>query len=121
MPPVAVCHHVSTIGLFFFPTLSLYQCHASSFIGSPTEPSTFNEDKSYLSNDSLKAKMNFYNIRKGVNLFYAAYNIINGDLLLENNQVGDGTNLSDGNHKFIHLKRLFYDDTILLITLSLCV
>ena len=37
-PPVSVCHHVSTIGQFPFPTTSLYQFHASGFIGSPTVP-----------------------------------------------------------------------------------
>ena len=40
-PPVSVCHHVSTIGQFPFPTTSLYQFHASGFIGSPTVPRTF--------------------------------------------------------------------------------
>src|SRR5690606_29933310 len=39
IPPFSVCHQVSTIGAFPFPTFSLYQCHASSLMGSPTEPS----------------------------------------------------------------------------------
>ena len=43
VPPVSVCHQVSTIGHFFFPTFSSYQCHASSLIGSPTVPKTFKE------------------------------------------------------------------------------
>ena len=41
IPPVSVCHQVSTIGHFFFPICSSYQCHASSLIGSPTVPNTF--------------------------------------------------------------------------------
>ena len=49
IPPVSVCHQVSTIGAFPFPMLSLYQCHASSLIGSPTVPKTFNDDRSYFS------------------------------------------------------------------------
>src|SRR5690554_391216 len=44
--PVSVCHQVSTIGQRFFPTKSLNQCHASSLMGSPTDPKTRNEDKS---------------------------------------------------------------------------
>src|SRR4051812_24067115 len=43
IPPVSVCHHVSTIGHCFFPTCSSYQYHASSLIGSPTVPSVFKE------------------------------------------------------------------------------
>src|ERR1700753_1793022 len=46
MPPVSVCHQVSTIGQFLWPIFSSNQCHASSFIGSPTEPNFFNELKS---------------------------------------------------------------------------
>ena len=41
IPPVSVCHQVSTIGHFFLPIFSSYQCHASSLIGSPTVPNTF--------------------------------------------------------------------------------
>ena len=48
IPPVSVCHQVSTIGHLFFPMFSLYQFHASSLIGSPTVPNTFNDDRSYL-------------------------------------------------------------------------
>ena len=47
IPPVSVCHQVSTIGHFLFPILSLYQFQASSLIGSPTVPKTFNELKLY--------------------------------------------------------------------------
>jgi acetyl-CoA synthetase len=45
MPPVSVCHQVSTIGQLLLPISLSYQCQASSFIGSPTVPKTFNEDK----------------------------------------------------------------------------
>ena len=41
MPPVSVCHQVSTIGHLFFPICSLYQFQASSLMGSPTVPNTF--------------------------------------------------------------------------------
>ncbi|MDT4876858.1 hypothetical protein FQZ97_1123310 [compost metagenome] len=40
MPPVSVCHHVSTIGTFLLPTSWKYHSQASGLIGSPTEPST---------------------------------------------------------------------------------
>src|ERR1700761_4878712 len=49
MPPVSVCHQVSTIGQRFLPMCSSNQCHASSFIGSPTEPNFFSELRSWLS------------------------------------------------------------------------
>src|SRR5688572_19769528 len=47
IPPVSVCHHVSTIGHFFLPIFSSYQCQASSLIGSPTVPNIFNEERSF--------------------------------------------------------------------------
>src|SRR5690242_17321411 len=52
IPPVSVCHHVSTMGQRFFPICSSYQCHASSLIGSPTVPKTFKLDKSFPFNGS---------------------------------------------------------------------
>src|SRR5690606_13520514 len=52
IPPVSVCHHVSTIGHLPFPILSRYQIHASGFIGSPTDPSRRKLDKSYFSTHS---------------------------------------------------------------------
>src|SRR5574337_1008829 len=39
VPPVSVCHQVSTIGHFSFPITRKYHCHTSGFIGSPTVPS----------------------------------------------------------------------------------
>src|SRR5690606_37258978 len=52
IPPVSVCHQVSTIGDFFSPTFSLYQCQASSLMDSPTEPRTFRLLRSYLDTKS---------------------------------------------------------------------
>ena len=52
MPPVSVCHQVSTIGLFCLPICSSYQCQASSLIGSPTVPNTFMEERSFPFNGS---------------------------------------------------------------------
>src|SRR3990170_7819741 len=40
MPPVSVCHHVSTTGSLLLPTTEWYHIHASGFMGSPTEPRT---------------------------------------------------------------------------------
>src|SRR5678815_110473 len=45
IPPVSVCHQVSTIGHRFPPMTSLYQIHASGLIGSPTVPSNRSELK----------------------------------------------------------------------------
>src|ERR1700722_10800020 len=39
MPPVSVCHQVSTIGQRSSPTTRWYHSHASGLIGSPTLPS----------------------------------------------------------------------------------
>ena len=63
IPPVSVCHHVSTMGLSFLPTLLLYQCQASSLMGSPTEPNTLSEERSYFSTSS---KGSFANARIAV-------------------------------------------------------
>jgi hypothetical protein len=38
IPPVSVCHQVSTIGHFFAPITSWYQIQASGLIPSPTVP-----------------------------------------------------------------------------------
>ena len=40
IPPVSVCHHVSTIGQRLPPITLWYQIHASGLIGSPTLPSS---------------------------------------------------------------------------------
>tara|TARA_B110000259_G_C14021367_1_gene403186 strand:- start:707 stop:3103 length:2397 start_codon:yes stop_codon:yes gene_type:complete len=54
---------------------------AYSEIGEPNKLSELG--KSYLLNDSLKTKVNFHNVGQGFNLFYAAYNVVKGDLILE--------------------------------------
>ena len=41
IPPVSVCHHVSTIGQLPLPGTSKYHFHASGLIGSPTVPRSF--------------------------------------------------------------------------------
>src|SRR5919198_17474 len=46
--PVSVCHQVSTMGHRPPPMFSRYQIQASGLIGSPTEPSSRSEDRSYL-------------------------------------------------------------------------
>ena len=43
MPPVSVCHHVSTIGHRPSPTTLWYQRQASGLIGSPTEPRSLSD------------------------------------------------------------------------------
>ena len=43
IPPVSVCHHVSTIGHFSFPTYLYYHIPASGFIGAPTVPNILKE------------------------------------------------------------------------------
>src|SRR5206468_10234751 len=44
--PVSVCHHVSTTGVRSPPMCSRYHTHASGLIGSPTVPSSRNDDRS---------------------------------------------------------------------------
>src|SRR3989442_9194397 len=46
IPPVSVCHHVSTIGQRSFPMMRWYHIHASGLIGSPTVPSNRSEERS---------------------------------------------------------------------------
>src|SRR5690554_7543257 len=41
MPPVSVCHQVSTIGHLLLPITRWYHSQASGLMGSPTEPSSF--------------------------------------------------------------------------------
>ena len=58
MPPVSVCHHVSTMGAVPAPMTSRYQIHASGLMGSPTEPSTRIDDRSNPSGISRPSFMN---------------------------------------------------------------
>src|SRR5437667_201882 len=46
IPPVSVCHQVSTIGQRSPPITLWYQIHASGLIGSPTVPSRRSEERS---------------------------------------------------------------------------
>ena len=43
IPPVSVCHHVSTMGEALFPGTSYYHFQASGLIGSPTVPNNFSD------------------------------------------------------------------------------
>ena len=52
MPPVSVCHQVSTIGQRPWPTTSSYQFQASGLIGSPTEPRMRKDERSHRSTHS---------------------------------------------------------------------
>src|ERR1041384_6278732 len=63
IPPVSVCHHVSTMGQRFLPMVSLYQIQASGLMGSPTVPSRRNELKSCLLGHSTP---HFINARMAV-------------------------------------------------------
>ena len=63
MPPVSVCHQVSTTGQRQPPTCSWYHIHASGLMGSPTDPSTRSDDRSWASRCSVP---HFMNVRMAV-------------------------------------------------------
>ena len=63
MPPVSVCHQVSTIGQRLPPMCSWYHIHASGLIGSPTDPSSRRLDRSCLPGSSMP---HFMNVRMAV-------------------------------------------------------
>src|SRR4051794_21067282 len=65
--PVSVCHHVSTTGVRSPPMFVRYQIHASGLIGSPTEPSRRNEDRSCAFGMSSR---HFMNVRIVVGAVY---------------------------------------------------
>src|SRR5438067_9081270 len=67
MPPVSVCHHVSTTGQRPPPMCCQYQIHASGLIGSPTEPSRRSDDMSCLAGSSVP---HFMNVRMAVGAVY---------------------------------------------------
>ena len=58
MPPVSVCHQVSTMGQRLSPMIDRYHIHASGLIGSPTDPSSRNDDKSYCAGKSAPSFIN---------------------------------------------------------------
>ncbi len=63
MPPVSVCHQVSTIGQSSPPMTRRYHIHASGLIGSPTEPSRRRLDRSWPAGISSP---HFMNVRMAV-------------------------------------------------------
>ncbi len=67
MPPVSVCHQVSTIGVRPPPMCSRYQIQASGLIGSPTLPSRRSDDRSALAGMSAP---HFMNVRIVVGAVY---------------------------------------------------
>ena len=58
MPPVSVCHHVSTTGTRLPPIHSRYHIHASGLIGSPTEPNSRSDERSCFAGYSVPHFMN---------------------------------------------------------------
>ena len=56
-PPVSVCQYVSTTEHRCSPTTLWYHFHASGLMGSPTEPRTRRDDRSYLRTSSLPYRM----------------------------------------------------------------
>ena len=68
IPPVSVCHQVSTIGHFSPPITRWYHIHASGLIGSPTVPSTRSDDRSWAAASSVP---HFMNVRMAVGAVYS--------------------------------------------------
>ena len=67
MPPVSVCHQVSTIGQRRPPITRWYHIQASGLMGSPTVPSTRSDDRScFLGCSSPKAHEGSDRGRRGV-------------------------------------------------------
>src|SRR5687767_5678061 len=58
MPPVSVCHHVSTMGRRSLPMTLWYHFHAAGLMGSPTEPSRRSDDRSRPFGHSSPWRMN---------------------------------------------------------------
>ena len=52
MPPVSVCHQVSTMGQLPLPITRWYHIQASGLMGSPTVPSSRKEERSYFPGSS---------------------------------------------------------------------
>src|SRR5260370_42311012 len=48
IPPVSVCHHVSTIGHRSPPITLRYHIHASGLIGSPADPRSRRLDRAFV-------------------------------------------------------------------------
>jgi len=58
MAPVSVCHQVSTTGHRPPPMFSRYHIHASGLMGSPTDPSTRSDDRSWPAGNLVPHFMN---------------------------------------------------------------
>ncbi len=58
IPPVSVCHHVSTTGVRLLPIHSRYHIQASGLIGSPTVPSSRSDERSCRAGYSVPHFMN---------------------------------------------------------------
>ena len=58
IPPVSVCHHVSTIGQRSPPMNRWYHTHASGLIGSPTEPRRRRLERSRFAGHWVPQRMN---------------------------------------------------------------
>src|SRR5262249_273326 len=67
IPPVSVCHQVSTIGQRFLPIVRRYQIQASGLIGSPTVPSRRSEASECLFTCSSPQRMK---VRMAVGALY---------------------------------------------------
>src|SRR3954454_8296393 len=67
MPPVSVCHQVSTTGQRPPPMCSQYHIHASGLMGSPTEPSRRSDDRSCAAGSSVP---HFMKVRMAVGAVY---------------------------------------------------
>src|SRR4051794_14284871 len=65
--PVSVCHHVSTTGQRSPPKFARYHIQASGLIGSPTDPSRRNDDRSCAAGTSSP---HFMNVRIVVGAVY---------------------------------------------------
>src|SRR5579875_477592 len=57
IPPVSVCHHVSTTGHLPPPILSKYHSQTCGLMGSPTVPSTLSDLRSCLAGGSSPKRM----------------------------------------------------------------
>ena len=69
MPPVSVCHHVSTMGALSPPRFLRYHIQASGLIGSPTDPSRRSELRSCAAGMSSP---HFMNVRIRVGAMYSS-------------------------------------------------
>src|SRR5579875_202547 len=67
MAPVSVCHHVSTTGQRSPPMWRQYHIHASGLMGSPTEPRTRSDDRSWRWGNSVP---HFMKVRMAVGAQY---------------------------------------------------